>query len=340
MRYTEFRTTNTILLPDDQSSIVRAAQVIRQGGLVAFPTETVYGLGAAATDAKAVTRIYVAKGRPADNPLIVHIAEVKQLEEVSTAVPDSAHRLAQQFWPGPLSLILPRSNRIPALVSAGLGTVAVRMPDHKVALALILASGVPIAAPSANRSGRPSPTTYKHVLADLAGRIDIVIKCCPCPIGVESTVLDLTSRQPTILRPGGITRAQLESALGCKVALAGRHSFQGVPLSPGMKYRHYSPRAPLILVTGSCARRRILVQSLFDYYSSRGLKVGLLNSVLQGCLHDSDIAQRLAASLYKTLREMDCWGADIILAEKIDEKGLGLAVMNRLGRAAVRVLKA
>lgn len=206
--------TGTLLLQPHGKAITRAADIIRRGGLVAFPTETVYGLGATATDAAAVRRIFQAKGRPADNPLIVHVSDYEQLNAVAASLPEGAAELVDRFWPGPLSLVLPRSGAIPDEVSAGLPTVAVRMPSHPVALRLIARAGVPIAAPSANRSGRPSPTMASHVLADLAGRIDAVIDGGPCPVGVESTVLDLTGAVPLILRPGAITAEAIAKCLG------------------------------------------------------------------------------------------------------------------------------
>ena len=332
--------TGTLLLSEDRPALEKAATIIKRGGLVAFPTETVYGLGADATDASAVKRIFAAKGRPADNPLIVHLSDPDQLKTVARTVPDRAYILTEKFWPGPLSLIFPRSDKIPALVSAGLPSVAVRMPDHRTALDLISYSGVPIAAPSANRSGRPSPTTYRHVLEDLAGRIEAVIKSAPCPLGVESTVLDLTGEQPVILRPGGVSKEELEAALGSPVAVAGIKSAPGRPLAPGMKYRHYSPRAALVLVTGPPEKRFALIKALALYFRNQALKVGYLNTALRGRLEPGIGPEELAVTLYSSLRRMDRQGVDIILAEEIDLAGLGLAVMNRLKKAATRILRA
>jgi L-threonylcarbamoyladenylate synthase len=272
----------TMLLKDSRPSIARAASIIRSGGLVAFPTETVYGLGASAVDAAAIKKIFDAKGRPADNPLIVHIAHFSQLEKVACNIPEKAFRLAEKFWPGPLSLILQRSALIPPEVSAGLHTVAVRMPDHRAALDLIALSGVPIAAPSANRSGKPSPTSYSHVLADLIGRIDAVIKSDDCLIGVESTVLDITGQIPIILRPGGVNREALEQELNCKVLVSRVGGKSVIPVSPGMKYRHYSPDAALILLTGSEERRRKISDIMISYYRRKGLSVGVLNTFTRG----------------------------------------------------------
>ncbi len=333
------RINGTLLLDDQKRSVVRAAKIIQQGGLVAFPTETVYGLGASARDADAVKKIFKAKGRPPDNPLIVHLSGREQLETVACEIPDAAYVLIEKFWPGPLSLVLNRSENIPGIVSAGLSTVAVRMPDHCVALDLISIAGLPIAAPSANRSGRPSPTDFRHVIEDLSGRIDAVIKSSVCAIGVESTVLDLTSSQPIILRPGGLSREQLEEALGCKIPLAGLNKGIDFPISPGMKYRHYSPSAPLVLITGPAKRRRIFIDALARCYQSKGFIVGMLN--LYPWLNSSQgAASRLfAAQLYRLLRRLDARKVDLILAEETETEGLGLAVMNRLRKAATRVIK-
>jgi len=329
----------TLLLNDSRESLAKAAAIIKRGGLVAFPTETVYGLGASATKGKAVASIFAAKGRPADNPLIVHLSSRNQLNLVAREVPDEAEFLADKFWPGPLSLVLQRSEYIPAEVSAGLPTVAVRMPDHPVALALIDLAGVPLAAPSANKSGRPSPTSYRHVLEDLAGKIDAVIKSSICKIGIESTVLDLTGPSPLILRPGGLPREDLEKALGRRIGLAGDKKNILQPVSPGMKYRHYKPRAPLVLITGRDAMRRQVLNRLALYYQRKGFAVGMLNISMQHRLKDNADPEKLAAMLYNYLRRMDAAGVDIIFAEEISFSGIGLAVMNRLKKAATRVLR-
>lgn len=328
----------TLLLKEDRCSLEKASQIIKNGGLVAFPTETVYGLGAAANNAIAVGRIFKAKGRPVDNPLIVHLSGCDQLKTVACNIPEEAFHLASCFWPGPLSLVLPRASKIPALVSAGLPSVAVRMPDNRTALKLIELSGVPIAAPSANRSGRPSPTSYRHVLEDLTGRIEAVIKSDSCTVGVESTVLDLTRDKPVILRPGGISKESLEKSLGKTVLMAGSIKQNGAPPSPGMKYRHYSPEARLILVTGTRSRRSKVVKSLASNYLKLGFKVGYLNTNLEDSLRTKTNPEQLASNLYGSMRRMDKQGIDIILAEEICSEGLGLAVMNRLKKAATRIL--
>lgn len=313
---------------------------MRSGGLVAFPTETVYGLGAAVDRPEALQRIFTVKGRPADNPLIVHIASMDQLYQVAVAVPGSALRLAERFWPGPLSLVLPRAPEVPALVSAGLSTVAVRMPDHPAAMALIEAAGVPVAAPSANLSGRPSPTTARHVLEDLAGKIEAVLDGGPCVVGVESTVLDMTGPEPVILRPGGVSREDLAATLGFAPCVARPVAGQA-PLSPGMKYRHYSPRGRLILITGPPNRRRHLARRLLRYYLSRGVPAAHINPARCGPAGE-EIAENpmvLARRLYAELRRCDLAGIRVILAEEIPACGIGAAVMNRLRKAAARVVR-
>ncbi len=327
------RINKTLLLPPRREAVLAAARIIRRGGLVAFPTETVYGLGAAAENRQAVKNIFAAKGRPADNPLIVHVSGLEQVKDVASCVPQSALKLMRRFWPGPLSLVLPSSAALPQEVSAGLPTVAVRMPAHPVALRLIRAAGVPIAAPSANRSGRPSPTACSHVLADLAGRIDAVLDGGSCPLGLESTVLDLSGSGPVILRPGGISREQLEKTLGTAVAEA--HACGGEPpLSPGMKYCHYAPCAPLYLISGSCAGRRALIRSLAAFYRKRGLKVGVWQ------VPPGPAGLPLASrELFTALRRFDTQGVGLILAEGICPRGLGAAVMNRLRKAARRTIR-
>lgn len=323
----------TLVLPPGRKTILAAAGLIRRGRLVAFPTETVYGLGADATKGRAVARIFVAKGRPADNPLIVHVADLEQVKEVTSSLPESALELMRRFWPGPLSLVLPRSAALPREVSAGLPTVAVRMPAHPVALSLIRAAGVPIAAPSANRSGRPSPTELRHVLEDLAGRIDAVLDGGSCMVGVESTVLDLSGARPVILRPGGITREHLENALGTKIYVE-RGNRADYPPAPGSQYRHYAPRAPLILVTGPRARRMAMIRALAAGYRRRGFKVGVLQ-VSPGPAGP----RQMAKDLFPALRRFDTRDVDLILAEGISPQGLGSTVMNRLRQAAARIIK-
>src|SRR6266511_1173404 len=244
----------TLYLQADADAVRRAAEVIRAGGLVAFPTETVYGLGADALSAAAVTRIFEAKERPRGNPLIVHLADLSALEEVVARVPARVEDMARRFWPGPLTLVLPRAPAVPLVTTGGLETVAVRVPAHPVAQALLHAASRPIAAPSANRSGRPSPTRAEHVREDLDGRIEIILDGGPTPVGVESTVLDMTSEPPTLLRPGGVTLEELTDCLG-EVGVLGSDDEEAAGRSPGLRYRHYAPRAQVIIVEAGTGER-------------------------------------------------------------------------------------
>lgn len=317
--------------------------MIRSGGLVAFPTETVYGLGACALDSQAVEAIYKAKGRPSDNPMIIHIAEVGMLPQLvrDGFVPPYATLLIRRFWPGPLTLVLPKDPKVPNVVTGGLSTVAVRMPANTVALELILKTGLPLAAPSANLSGRPSPTTAEDVLEDLDGRIPLILDAGPTGVGLESTVVDLTSDPPTILRPGGVTREELENCLGFPVSVASQPSAEDAPRSPGMKYRHYAPRAVLKIVDGP----KGMIGKLRDLPT--GTRVGwLVNASWRGSL-EVDLpqeivyvresyyrsVQELAASLFREMRECDRLDVDVILVSAVPEIGLGVAVMNRLQKA-------
>lgn len=238
---------------EDKKIYEQAGKILRDGGLVAFPTETVYGLGADALDAKASAKIYAAKGRPSDNPLIVHIADVNALYDLASEVPEKALVLAEKFWPGPLTMILKKQDKVPDSITGGLGTVAIRMPSHPVAAELIRRSGVYIAAPSANTSGKPSPTRAEHVINDLSGRIDMIIQDDTVDIGVESTIIDLSEEVPTILRPGYITQAMFEEAIGKTIidpAIMGSLKEGVVPKAPGMKYKHYAPNADVTIVEG------------------------------------------------------------------------------------------
>ncbi|MDQ0285031.1 L-threonylcarbamoyladenylate synthase [Desulfofundulus luciae] len=347
------RTTYWMVDParPDPGIMARAGLILRQGGLVAFPTETVYGLGANALDALAVVRIFEAKGRPQDNPLIVHVADRETVNRLARRVPAGAGRLMDVFWPGPLTLVLPAAPVVPRQVTAGLDSVGIRMPGHPVALALIAAAGVPVAAPSANLSGRPSPTTAGHVLQDLDGRIEAILDGGPAGVGLESTVLDLTGDVPVILRPGGITREELEKVIGEVRVDPGIDGVPGCgspagefrPRSPGMKYRHYAPRAPLVLVEGEPERVVARLKELAGGYRSRGLRVGVLATAetARECQEDRVVVAGsrqdpagIASRLFAALRRFDELGVDIILAEGIEPRGLGLAVMNRLRRAA------
>ncbi|ABO51668.1 translation factor SUA5 [Desulforamulus reducens MI-1] len=332
----------------DMRLINQAAAIIKRGGLVAFPTETVYGLGANGLDGKAVADIYRAKGRPSDNPLILHVADTNMVRELSKNLPPKATLLMKKFWPGPLTLVVPRASHIPREVTGGLATVAVRMPHHPVALALIKASGVPIAAPSANKSGRPSPTNAEHVKLDLQGCIDAILDGGPAGLGLESTVLDLTGAAPVILRPGGVTYEQLLEALGDVTidpsALGERLSKDKAPRSPGMKYKHYAPAAPLILFEGEPEKVKAAIVERAEELLKGGKRVGILATEehAQDYPPDSKILKigsrknpaGVAAMLFKRLREFDQLQVDVILTEGFETKGIGLAVMNRLRRAA------
>lgn len=329
--------------------VARAAQVLRKGGLVAFPTETVYGLGANALDARAVQAIFTAKGRPADNPLIVHVAGVRQVRSLVRVFPQEARQLAREFWPGPLTLILPRKKVVPDVVTAGLETVAVRIPCHPVALALLKKAAIPVAAPSANRSGRPSPTTGLHVLKDLAGRVDVVLDGGQCAVGVESTVLDLTTVPPLILRPGGVTREQLEKVLGTVEIDPAQKSASApdAPRSPGMKYTHYTPKAQVYLAEGSLEEMVAVINSAARQWHDMGKTVAVLATGeterhyrgKEYIQHVEILGTRqdlstIAGSLFHALRSCDRYHADIILAETFPDTGLGAAIMNRLSKAA------
>jgi len=333
---------------EPEINIIRvAANVIKSGGLVAFPTETVYGLGADALNPKAVARIFEAKNRPPDNPIIVHIAKKEDLYKLAKEIPDSAEKLMAKFWPGPLTLILKRSSLVPDITVVGLDTIAVRMPNNKVALALIQESGTPIAAPSANLAGRLSPTEAQHVINDLAGRIDIVLDAGPTKIGVESTVVDMTTPTPKILRPGGTPYEKMKRLLG-KVELHPAAVARGQPRAlkaraPGMKHRHYAPKAEMTLVEGESDLVIRRAQELADLYMAERRKVGILATDESQSRYNADVVKSLgsrnnmraiAKNLFKILREFDKEGVDIIVAEGIAPKGLGLAVMNRLRRAA------
>ncbi|WP_018086288.1 L-threonylcarbamoyladenylate synthase [Desulfurispora thermophila] len=332
----------------DPAVMRRAGEVLKRGGLVAFPTETVYGLGASALDQGAVRRIFQAKGRPADNPLIIHIAAAEELEWLADDSGGRGRLLAQAFWPGPLTLVLPGRGRVTTAATAGLDSVAVRLPAHPVARALIRAAGVPVAAPSANLSGRPSPTTAAHVWQDLAGRVEMILDAGPAGQGVESTVLDLTVSPPLILRPGGVTREELQRVLGRvdvdpAVLAVQKETDIEQPRSPGMKYRHYAPRAPLYLFEGEAVALRRALRERLATELAAGRRVGVLcREGNQACyegavvvpLGRQDRPEQVAAGLYAALRYLDEQAVEIILAEGVPAVGMGLAVANRLRRAA------
>jgi L-threonylcarbamoyladenylate synthase len=324
-----------------------AANVIKKGGIVAFPTETVYGLGADALNPEAVTKVFEAKRRPADNPVIVHIANRKDAYRLAIDVPKAAERLMAQFWPGPLTLILKRSKLVPDITVVGLDTIAIRMPSNKVALTLISESETPIAAPSANLAGKPSPTTAKHVIDDLAGRIDVILDAGLTKIGVESTVIDMTASVPQILRPGGTPYEKLKSVLGevklHPIAVANRKVRVIRARSPGMRHRHYAPDAEMVVVEGAFDKVVKKVQELANLHTAEGKRVGILATDESLVNYNADIVKSLgsredltviAKNLFRLLREFDEEKVDIIIGEGITPEGLGLAVMNRLRRAA------
>jgi L-threonylcarbamoyladenylate synthase len=335
--------------PDPQA-LQPAADCLRRGGLVAFPTETVYGLGVHALDRNAVRRLFLAKERPATDPLIVHITSISALAPLVTSIPDAVRTLAARFWPGPLTLVLPRSSAVPDEVTAGLASVAVRVPAHPVARALIAAAGVPVAAPSANLFSRPSPTRASHVMEDLAGRIDMVVDGGPTTIGVESTVLDLTQTPPVILRPGAVTLEMLLDVLpDVRLHAARPGTRQEAMPAPGMLERHYSPRAPMTLYEGPPDQTLAAILAAARSALANGERVGLLvadedlvaaqqlvdaGRVVLQTLGPMDAPDVAASRLYASLREFDRLGADLILARGSGGGGLALAVSDRLRRAA------
>ena len=337
-----------------------AADVLRNGGLVAFPTETVYGLGANALDRDAVAGIFTAKGRPPDNPLIIHISQRSAVSDLVSSLPQNAGALMDRFWPGPLTLVLPKSASVPGIVTAGLDTVAIRMPSHPIALALIEKAGVPVAAPSANSSGKPSPTLARHVMDDLSGKVDVIIDGGKVEVGLESTVLDMTTNTPAILRPGGITYEQLKLLLGTvdveqaasynetNEAYETNKAGSAVPRSPGMKYRHYAPEAKVIIVQGKLERVVEEIKRLSRQYDGEGAKTGILATdetmvYYTGCGYPACEAismgsrrnpDTIAANLFESLRYFDGRGVRVIIAEAVENEGIGMAVMNRLNKAA------
>ncbi|MCD6189218.1 MAG: threonylcarbamoyl-AMP synthase [Thermococcus sp.] len=323
----------------DRKNIRIGARFIKEGKLVAFPTETVYGLGADALNESAVKRIFEAKGRPPDNPLIVHIADFSQVYELAREVPEKAKMLAEKFWPGPLTIVLPKEDKVPYATTGGLDTVAIRMPAHEIALALIEESKRPIAAPSANISGKPSPTLAEHVADDFYGKIECIIDGGETKIGVESTVIDLTTEPPVLLRPGGLPLEEIEKVIG-KIKI--HPAVKGKPVklakAPGMKYRHYAPEAQVVVIEGERKKVKEKIKELVKEYKAQGMKVGVMATgdfyEANAYFNIGESEEEIAKNLFKALRELDKSGVDIILAEGVEERGLGLAVMNRLKKAA------
>ena len=331
--------------PADAEAYAQAGALVRAGQVVAFPTETVYGLGANALNPQAVAKIFAAKGRPQDNPLIVHIARKEDIDSLTTGLNANARKIMEHFMPGPLTIIVPKAEIIPDVTSAGLATVGVRFPINKYAQEFILACGCPIAAPSANLSGRPSPTNAQDVLEDMQGKVAGILDGGSCGVGLESTVVDTTSPVPTICRPGGVTYEMLTEVLGAveiDPALLGDKNFK--PIAPGMKYRHYAPKEPVYLLEGNAVE---LLPALVGKAVAAGLKVGVLcdaamsaqlaqlkqqEGILLSCWGES--REALAADLFYLLRDFDRTKPDVILAQGVSEDGIGLAIMNRLRKAA------
>ena len=365
--------TTTVILGDsagaDAAAYEKAGQILRSGGLVAFPTETVYGLGGNALDPEAARKIYAAKGRPSDNPLILHIADRKDLAPLVKKVPETAEILMDAFWPGPMTLIFEKSGIVPAETTGGLSTAAIRMPSHPAAAAMIRAAGVPVAAPSANSSGRPSPTTAAHVAEDLEGKIDMILDGGPVDIGLESTILDVTGEIPVILRPGYISREDVIRLVGaCEVdpAILKKPDPGLRPKAPGMKYRHYAPKADLTIVeaapegTGSreeaapdgggdqnapaaCGRGAAEICRLAAAACAEGKKTGILCAEESRDCYPAELVksigsrrsqESIAHNLYRCLREFDEEGTEVVYSESFREGELGAAIMNRLTKAA------
>ena len=325
--------------------IAEGARYIRKGKLVAFPTETVYGLGANGLDEEAVKNIFIAKGRPQDNPLILHVSKIDEVRPLVKSIPEEAKILMEEFWPGPLTIIFERSSIVPDIITAGLNTVAIRMPNHPVALELIEASGVPIAAPSANTSGKPSPTLAEHVIEDLYGKIDMILDGGPTGVGLESTVLDLTTDVPTILRPGGITLETIRHFIpNAELDLSIISSNEKiVPKSPGQKYRHYAPKAEMIVFTGDVENIVEAIKDRAKKYEMEGKKVGIMateetkDKYSQGLVisvGSRKMKGTIARNLFNTLRKFDEIGVDIILSEGVEMGQIGTAIMNRLKKAS------
>ncbi len=335
----------TRILPPTDAAIAEAAALIRAGELVAFPTETVYGLGADGLNREAVAKIFQAKGRPGDNPLILHISALDQIAPlIACELSPVAKKMADAFWSGPLTMIFPKSARVPENVSAGLSTVAIRFPAHPDAQRLIAAAGTPIAAPSANRSGKPSPTTANHVFEDMDGRIPLILDGGECLVGVESTVVDMTGSVPHILRPGGITAEQIAQVAGASEVDSAvmRPLAEGEkPRSPGMAHRHYAPNGQLTVFTGDSDRVIQRIQSEYDCAKANGSRPLILSMEAHVASYGDRRIESLGADetamahrLFALLRDADHMEADVLFAEGVEAKGVGLAVMNRLGRAA------
>lgn len=333
----------------DPETVRKAGKILQQGGIVAFPTETVYGLGGDALNPDSSRKIYAAKGRPSDNPLIVHICRMEDLHKIVSRIPESARKLAEAFWPGPLTMIFPKSEAVPYETTGGLDTVAVRFPSHRTAQAVIDAAGGYLAAPSANTSGRPSPTLARYVVEDMDGRIDMVIDGGDIPIGVESTIVDCTVEPPMLLRPGYITAEMLGEVLGevSQDQTMMHGDTREHPKAPGMKYRHYAPKGDVTIYTGELERVVERICELADAQCTAGKKVGIIatdesvqtykNRVSKASIKSAGTRnneETIARHLYQILREFDDEEVEVIYSEAFDESGIGQAIMNRLLKAA------
>lgn len=330
----------------EKSVLTEAAEILKNGGLVAFPTETVYGLGANGLDEKACKRIYEAKGRPSDNPLILTIGDLDGLYKIVGKVTENAKKIIDAFWPGPITLVLPKADCVPETVTGGLDTVAVRYPSNKIARELIKIAGIPVAAPSANSSGKPSPTRASHVEFDLNSKIEMIIDGGAADWGLESTILDVSEDKPVLLRPGAVTQDMIEDVVGeidVDPAVYSKPDGNIVPKAPGMKYKHYSPSAKVILVSGSMENVISTINEKISADEKNGLKVGVMATTqtkdryIGGevlVVGDRTKPETIGANLFKILRKFDFIGVDIVYSEVFDEDGEGAAIMNRLNKAA------
>lgn len=331
---------------DSAEVIQTAAKILQEGGLVAFPTETVYGLGGNGLDSAACEKIYIAKGRPSDNPLILHISEFEELNPIVREISPAAQKLMDAFWPGPLTMVFPKADIVPEKATGGLDTVAVRFPSHPVARAIIRAAGLPIAAPSANSSGKPSPTRASHVEFDLNGKIDMIVDGGAAEWGLESTIVDVSGEVPMILRPGAVTKEMMEKVVGTveiDPAILTKPAADLKPKAPGMKYTHYSPKAEVVLVKGETKAVVDEINRLAAEDMAQGMKTGVMATEETKDLYQADIVlslgsrdrpEEIGANLFKYLRKFDFLGAERVYSEVFSEEGEGMAIMNRLNKAA------
>ena len=336
-------------LENNEEKLIEAAKILQEGGLVAFPTETVYGLGADGLNSEAAAKIYSAKGRPSDNPLILHIADMDMISKLAKNISEDAMKVMNAFWPGPLTVILNKTDIVPYGTTGGLDTVAIRMPSHPVARELIRIAGVAVAAPSANTSGRPSPTTAQHVIQDLNGKIDMVVDGGKVGIGIESTIVDMTGENPMILRPGYITKPMLEEVVKKTVsidpAILSKEGMDGVrPKAPGMKYKHYAPKGDLTIVSGDNIKKVVgKIHELVEEKQKEGYRVGIIATDETVSQYGEGIVKSIGSredevsisvGLYSVLREFDDEGVDFIYSESFEQDDFGQAIMNRLLKAA------